>query len=179
MNWESIQKIANLVSGALIVLIGLRKISRTGGARDLDGGRVEFSPGVLTYLEPILVFIPPALATFGALRHRAYDREQEMFAALIGCAVLLRVFALPGTIIASWEGLEQVYWFRFEKRMRWGEVAKIEIGKSGSPVTVISIDGTKIVHSMFLADQPRFLQELQRHCRPDLLQDSQSVLGLK
>jgi hypothetical protein len=46
-------------------------------------------------------------------------------------------------------------------------------------VTVISMDGTKIVHSIFLADQPNFLRELEEHCRADLFEDSQSVLGLK
>jgi hypothetical protein len=38
-------------------------------------------------------------------------------------------------------------------------------------VTVTGKDGTKIIHSPMLADRPRFLLELKRHCGEELPPD--------
>jgi hypothetical protein len=109
MNWKAIQEIANIVSGILIACIGLRRMARTGDARELDGGRVEFAPDWFAGLEPFVVLLPPSLATFGALRHGIHNTHELQLSALIGCAALAQMFSLPGTIVTSWEGLEQVY----------------------------------------------------------------------
>lgn len=77
---------------------------------------------------------------------------------------------VPGTIVVADDGLEQRYWFRMDKRIGWKNIEEIKSVK-WSTVTITGTDGTKIVHSPMLADRPRFLLELKRHCGEELPPD--------
>jgi hypothetical protein len=88
-----------------------------------------------------------------------------------GLAAVALILDLPASIVVSAEGLEQIYWFRRRKRIRWNDIVEIESGQKDGTVTITSADGTKIVHSRFLADRRRFLLELKQYCGDELPQD--------
>ena len=84
-----------------------------------------------------------------------------MASLLFAVGVLL--FNLPGTVVVAHDGIEQHFWLRGEKRIRWGEIAEIKNRKSAGRLTIIGSDGTKIVYSEKLGDRPRFLEEIEKH----------------
>lgn len=78
---------------------------------------------------------------------------------------------LPGTIVVSGEGIEQQYWLRKNKRIRWGNIVEIDSDPKDRRVTIQAADGTKIDHSFFHSGRQRFLQELKQHCGSELPED--------
>ena len=81
------------------------------------------------------------------------------------------LFEFPGSVVVTGDGLEQIYWFWRNKHIRWNDIVEIESGQKDRTVTITSANGTKIVHSRFLADRPRFLLELKEHCGEELPPD--------
>jgi hypothetical protein len=90
---------------------------------------------------------------------------------LISSALFMVLFYIPETIVVTDEVVEQVYWLRGNKRIRWNEIVEINSGKTDKLVTITGADGTKIIHSLRLADRERFLQELKQHCGENLPPD--------
>jgi hypothetical protein len=171
MNWKSVQEAANIISSVLIVWASIRRSGTAGSAKVLSDGRVEFPPDWFAYWELPLVVVPTAVATIEALHHRIHSTDQLLFSAAIGFAALAQLFSHPGTIVVTREGLEQIYWLRPRKRVRWGEIAEIKTSKGRGAVVITSGDGTKIVHSFHLVDRPRLLLELKEHCGSELPPD--------
>lgn len=72
------------------------------------------------------------------------------------------LFSLPGTLIVTSEGIEKRFWLRSNKKMLWGEITTITVGKYRVEIT--DANRKKISHESFNLDRERFLFELKRHC---------------
>jgi hypothetical protein len=105
------------------------------------------------------------------LRHGLGNPWEALIGASFGLGALAFLIELPATIVAGSDGLEQVYWFRRNKRIGWGEIVEINTGEKSRVVTITGADGTKIIHSRQLTDRPRLLLELKRHCGDNLPPD--------
>jgi hypothetical protein len=146
----------------------LRGHRRARSAKDVGDGTVEFSPDPFTYIAwPLIVFLP-AWAAINELRHGSGAWWQLLAPAAILFAAAAEMFSFPGTIVVSHDAIEQRFWLRGEKRIRWGEIVEIkEHGKPG-PLVVTATDGTKINFSDRLPDRPRFMVEIEKYCRGSL-----------
>jgi hypothetical protein len=131
-------------------------------------GKVEFHPmwlGVLawTYVAARMCFIAA-----GYLRH---GLGEPLTGALLGLGSVGSIFMLPGTVLLTDSGLQEVFWLWRNTRIRWDEIVEINTEKKDSAVTVIGADKTRIIHSGRLPDRPRFLLEIKRHCGENLPAD--------
>jgi hypothetical protein len=119
----------------------------------------------LTTLLPLSILgLLPAWDTFHRFsRHHSGDLFGELALAIMLFLVGAELFRLPGTVKVVSGGIEQHFWLRGEKRIRWGEITGIKDGVFGGSLTITGTDGTKIVYSDKLADRPRFLEELERY----------------
>ncbi|HTW60340.1 MAG TPA: hypothetical protein VMD55_00955 [Terracidiphilus sp.] len=158
--------------------LGDLRINR-GTARMIAGGRLEFSRArwaIVRWLWEIWFW---GIGTIGlAIQiHRGHMGWPLLYLALFPVLFVHALVSFPGSIVMQTEGIEQVYWLRSNKKIRWMEISAIRRSDKGREITIVGTDGTEIVHSRRLADQPRFLRELRAHCRTDLLQDFQSGNG--
>lgn len=104
-----------------------------------------------------------------AQRHASFG--DFLSPTISGFIALYLLVSVPGTVLAGDDGLEKVYWLRKNKRIRWEDIETIETdGKNMmfSMITITGTDGTEIIHSWLLADRPRLLLEIQKHCAKDL-----------
>jgi hypothetical protein len=88
-----------------------------------------------------------------------------------GLSALVLFRMLPATIVVGDQGVEQEYWLASSLRLGWKEIIEIDTGRLRQTVTIKSLGGTKITHSLQLADRPRFLAELKRRCGEELPED--------
>lgn len=168
MIWKALLRAANLVSALLLAWMHLRGPGRAHSAKDLGDGWVEFSPDPLTYLAWPLIVLLPAWAAINELRRGSGEWWQLMAPVLILVVAAAEMFSFPGTIVVSHDAIEQHFWLRSAKRVRWGEIAEIkEHGKPG-PLVITASDGTKISFSDRLPDRLRFMAEIEKHCRGNL-----------
>jgi hypothetical protein len=141
---------------------------RGHSAKDLGDGRVEFSPDPLTYCAWPLIALLPAWAAINELRRGSSDWSQLMGSVVVLLLAATEMFSFPGTILVSQEGIEQHFWLRGEKRIRWGDVAEIKEQGTRGPLTIHASDGTRVDFSGRLPDRPRFLAEIEKYCRGNL-----------
>jgi hypothetical protein len=168
MIWKPWLRAANFVSVLLLGWMHLRGHSPARSAKDLGDGTVEFSPDPLTYLAWPLIVLLPAWAAFNELRRGSGEWWQLLGPVLILVAAAAEMFSFPGTIVVFHDAIEQHFWLRSEKRIRWGEIEEIkEHGKPG-PLVITASDGTKINFSDRLPDRSRFMAEIEKHCRGNL-----------
>ena len=171
MIWKPTREIANLVSSFLLVFVGMRKNGKMRSAKDDGGGRVEFAPDPLIYLAwPLIVFLP-AWAAINDLQLHAGRPWGVLFPAAILAAAAMELFRFPGTVVVAYDGIEQHFWLRGEKRIRWGEISEIKESETAKTLTIIGADGTKIVFSSRLADPQRFREEIGKHYHGVMPQD--------
>ena len=168
MNWKVVHEAANLLAVLAGLVVYFRKSTTQGTARVRDDKAVVFAPEWVSYLELPLVLLPPVLASLAAEHYGVHSREDLFTSAAITFAAVAYLFAFPGTIVATWEGLEQLYWLRPEKRIRWDEIAEIKSGGNTGTLTIKKADGTAIVHSVRLPDRERLLDEIRLHCGSNL-----------
>jgi hypothetical protein len=90
-----------------------------------------------------------------------------------GVSLLLDV---PGDILVGPEGLEQKFWIRRNRFIRWDEIADVDTYERDPKITIKSDDGAMIVHSSRLPDRSRFLGEIQQHCAVDQTSESPGEL---
>jgi hypothetical protein len=137
-------------------------------AKDLGDGRVEFSPDPLTYFAwPLIAFLP-AWAAINELRRGLGGWSRLMGSVVVLLLAATEMLSFPGTITVSQAGIEQHFWLRSEKRIRWGDVAEIKEQGARGPLTIQASDGTKIDFSGRLPYRPRFLAEIEKHCSGNL-----------
>ncbi len=170
--------LAHLALDLALIWALFGRAGKRGAAATLNDGRVKFAPdwiGLWAY--PLTIVYLVLLAMRGLLQ--SHERPWDFIApAVLGLFALLLLFFFPGEVIISSDGLEEVYWFRKNKRIRWKDIAEIETDKKNTRFSIVSVtgvDGTSIVHSWLLADQPRLLIEIQRHCGEDLPPDFHSA----
>ncbi len=163
----------------VFVIVRIGTVGNRRPALVLGEGRIEFAQHWTTIWAMLLmtgfmarsVFISLELIRNSPVMQRWNIPWNFVFLALFGLAAVAIIFDLPASIVVSAEGLEQVYWFRRRRRIRWNDIVEIESGRRDRAVTIIGADGTKIVHSPFLADRQRFLLELKKHCGEELPPD--------
>jgi hypothetical protein len=139
-------------------------------ARVIHDGRIEFTPHRYIILEWLLLIYCCFSTATRDYMHGDGNSLSFIVSACFGVASLSLLFSFPATIIVADDGLEQRYRFRKDKQIGWKDIEEIKSVK-WSTVTVTGKDGTKIIHSPMLADRPRFLLELKRHCGEELPPD--------
>ncbi len=154
---------------AMLVLFGGRGSKRS--ARDRSDGSIEFAPSRIAFGAWLLLVAYLAHTTIGFFEHSHGQPFALVNVATAGFLTLAILFSFPGTLIITADGLQQVFWFWRNKRIRWEEIVEINTGKKDRSVTITGANGTKILHTRQLADRPRFLFELKRHCGANLPQD--------
>lgn len=176
MIWKSLLWIAHESYWVVFVLVVVTPFTgNRRSARVLDG-RIELGPSRIDlYTWPMLgayLFF----AAMNRLKHSLGKPLDFVTAASLGLLAFMFLFSSPGKIVITDDGLQQIYWFRRNKRIQWDEIVEIRTSKKGEVVTIVSADGTKIVHSPQLADGPLLLQEIKRYCSdnlpPDFLDES-------
>jgi len=184
MIWNLLNWVVNFlfwIALAWIVLgiVGIGMVGNRRPARIIDEGRVEFAPHWFTFCAWLLFIIFMAKSIL--IHSKEYRNIPWMqnwnvpwnfvFLAYLGLVAVGILYDLPASIVVSEEGLEQVYWFRRRKRIRWKDIVEIESRQKDHTFTITSTDGTKIVHTGFLADRPRLLLEIKQHCSDELPPD--------
>jgi hypothetical protein len=140
-------------------------------AAALREGRIEFTPNRRAY------FLWPALVAYliyaagEQLRHSHWYLFDTVGTVGVVTVTVMIIGEFPATIAVTADGLEQIYWFRRNKRIGWREIVEINTGEKSRTVTITGADGTKIVHSRQLADRPRLLMEIKQYCGENLPPD--------
>ena len=173
MIWKTIQWIIHLLFWIAVVLVLAGMLKNRGAAKILTGGQIEFAPRWFVVWAWIFLVLRMIFIVPNYLKQGLGKPWDFVIGASLGVAVLGFLCEIPGTLIVSSGGIEQVFWLWRNKKMRWDEIVEINTGEKskGSTVTVMGADGTKIVHSGQLPDRPRFLLELRQHCGENLLPD--------
>jgi hypothetical protein len=168
MIWKPWLRAANILSALLLAWMHFRGPGRGHSAKDLGDGRVEFSPDPLTYFAWPLITLLPAWVTINELRRGLGDWSRLMAPAIILLLAVSEMFSFPGSIVVSHEGIDQHFWLRGQKRIRWGEVTEIREGRANSSLSITASDGTRIDFTGRLPGLPRFLAEIGKYCRGNL-----------
>jgi len=174
MIWKTLHWAPHLVFWVALAVLALSLSGRVNNrrlAKVLDGGGVEFAPSWIGVWAWIFVALRLALDAEKDLRKGMAHPWGFAAGALLEVAVLGSLFALPGTIVVTRHGLEKVYWLRRNTCIRWNEIVEINTGEKSGTVTIVGGDGTRIIHSREMADRPRLLLELKRHCGENLPSD--------
>ena len=149
----------------LAILIFLGRIGNRGSAHFSDG-KVSFPPSRAS-LGSELVLIGFLLQS--AVRHllRSHGSAMDWVAqgALLVCSLAM-LTTLPGTIVVTDEGLEQLYWFRRRVRLPWDQIVEVKLNPH--TIAIQGEDGTRVVHTGQQVDRARLLVELKHHCGDDL-----------
>jgi hypothetical protein len=174
MIWKVVLGLARLAFDLALIWMLFGRAGKRGSAKVRSGGRVEFAPdwiGLGAY--PLTIAYLIWLAGRGLI-HGHGTLSDVIVPCAFGLIALSLLFSFPGAVVATGDGLEAVYWFRKNKHIRWDDIAAIEADKKrfmSSTITIIGADGTKIDHSSLLADRPRLLQEIRKHCAENLPPD--------
>lgn len=141
-------------------------------AQILNDKRIEFAPKKLAVLGSILIAVYFAYFTIANLVKHWHETPFDLLiSACVGLVSLTIVFSLPGAIVVTADGVNQLFWFRKNKHIRWVDIVEINTGKKSRAVTITGVDRTKIVHSRQLADRSRLLFEVKQHCGESLPPD--------
>ena len=175
MTWKHsiwiVYKLALWVVPAALVFIFWADASKQTRARSLNSGRIEFSPNKWAFwVWPLLVVFLLYAATV-QVKHSHWNLLDLVGA--LGCIIVavMIILPFPATLVVAPDGLEQVSWLWKNKHILWTDIVEINTGEKSRTVTITGVDGTKIVHSRQLADRPRLLLELKRHCGENLPPD--------
>lgn len=171
MIWKSPLRFVNLITIVVLVWLHWRGSENQGQAKILSDGRVEFPPSSFAAAAWLAIVAPSVLAAIGAWRHGLHEPRDFWTTAGVWLIAFLEIVSFPGTIVVTRDGLEQVYWLQWNRCIRWSDIVEIKTGKGGGTVSITSTEGTKIVHTGQLADRPRLLLELKRHCGSELPRD--------
>jgi len=178
MVWRPIELVLLLLLCVVLFLLPLLLIFwlhfgdlwNRGRAKMMKDDRVEFPPGRLAVVRWLwMLWICGGGAVGATLEaYRVHNSWYFALSALAGLAFFGTLFSFPETVATTREGVEQIYWFRRNKRIRWIDIAEVGITGKCRRIAVRGIDGTEIVHSRKLADRSRFLTELRQHCESKL-----------
>lgn len=171
MSHKVLFRLLYLIFDIALIWMLFGRMGKRGTVKVRDDGRAEFSPdwiGLSAY--PLIIAYSTWLAIGDLIRH--HEALFDFLNPLVFASVALSLFfTFPGTLVSGPGGLEEVYWFRKNKQIRWEDVEEIETDEgnvSFSTVTVRSAHGVRIVHSGLLADRKGFLQEIEKHCGENL-----------
>jgi hypothetical protein len=159
-----------LVDVALLWML-FGRAGKRGPAKVHSNGRVEFAPDWIGLSAFPLTVVYLVGSSVKAVLHN-HGRPNDFFSPIVlTAAALYLLLTFPGTLLTSNSGIEQAYWFRKNKRIRWSEIVEVETDKNGgrfTSVTVTDAHGIQVIHSSLLADRERFMIEIEKHCRENL-----------
>lgn len=167
MIWKLLTGFLILLFGFVIVWMAFSLFGSRRPARVINEGRIEFAPSRLAIWAWLYIIGFLATPAIKELTHHHGNQWAPMVVTCFGLAALSIVSSFPETIAVTDEGLEQIYWLQKNKRIRWDEIEEIKAERWGT-ITITGKDGTRIAHNVFLADRPRFLQEIKEHCGDEL-----------
>lgn len=173
MTWNALSWVAPKllwIAPLLAFLILIADLGKPKFAGDLDG-RIKFAPSRMELAAWAVIFICLMIGAIDSFRHSRGQILNLLSAAAPALLVLVAASSVPGTIIITTDGLQQIYWFSRTKRIRWEEIVEINTGKKNRTVTITGANRTKIIHSRQLPDRARLLSELKRHCGENLPPD--------
>lgn len=171
MIWKVIHWSASFLCWVALTLLIANRVPNRRTATVRANGNVEFAPSWFGMWLLIYVAIWMGFITWGYLRHGMVEPLRFAIGILLGLTSAGLVSVLPGSVLVTDSGLEQVFWLWRNKRIRWEEIVVINTERKGSAVTIIGADKTRIVHSSQLPDRPRFLLEIRQHCGDNLPAD--------
>jgi hypothetical protein len=58
--------------------------------------------------------------------------------AVSGMIALYILIPIPGTVVSSDDGLEAVFWFRKNKRIRWHDIEQIETDRESKLFSIVA-----------------------------------------
>jgi hypothetical protein len=168
MIWKILLWIPQLLFWGALAWIIFGLFGNRRPARVLNGDRIEFAPHWI-YIWAWLYII--GFMAWSAASSFLQSQGSSWIYLCFGLAALEILSDYPATIIATEEGIEQIYWFHRHKHICWKDIVEIETGLKERAVTIVGLDGTKIVHSTMLASRSRLLLELKQHCSENLPPD--------
>jgi|ERR1035437_342595 hypothetical protein len=171
MIWKVIHWSIDFLFWVALALFIASMISNRRSATVRASGTVEFAPRWFGVWALMYVAMRMCFITWGYLQHGLTEPLTFVTGVLLGLTSVGLVSGLPGTVLVTGSGLEEVIWLWRNKRIRWEEIVEINTERKGSAVTVIGADKTKIIHSSRLPDRPRFLLEIKRQCGENLPAD--------
>jgi len=149
------------------LLIGLLKQNR-GSATLQPNGEVHFAPRWWFVCSWVFITIRMGFIGSRYLRSGLNDCLQVAIGLVVCVSVVVGLLAVPGTIKATSEALEEVRWIGRNTKIRWAEIEEIDAEKRGSTVTVVGSGHRKIIFTNVYPDRPRFLLAITQHCSNDL-----------
>lgn len=165
----------NLITGvvlyllAVIALIVLSRLTqkeagRNRKARELAGGELEFAPdAVAQNAARVLIGLFTLLGLSSLVQ--AVVNHHGLIAGLLFVGLgLVLARLLPGTIVLTGAGLEQMFWLGKPKQMRWKDVQVVNVHEKKRRVAISGRGGVRIVQYKQLPDMERLLAELAAHC---------------
>ena len=171
MIWRVIHWSVSFFFWIALALLITSMASNRSSATVRSSGKLEFAPRWFGVWALIYVAIRMGFIAWGYVRHGLGEPLTFATGALLGLTSVGLVLALPGTVLVSDSGLEEVLWSWRNKRILWEDIVEINTERKGSTVTVIGADKTKIIHSNRLPGRPRFLLEIRQHCGENLPAD--------
>jgi hypothetical protein len=147
------------------VLLFLGRIGNRGSAR-FRNGKAEFPPSPASLWSGLVIigFLLGSAVLHLIRNHGSVPDLLIQGALLVGALTLLST--VPGTILVTDEGVEQVYWIRKRVRISWDNIVEVKLDPR--TVTIQAEDGTRIVHTRQQVDRARLLVELKHHCGDEL-----------
>ena len=175
MSWTAIHWSVNLLFWVALAVVIVSMFSNRRSATVHSNDTVEFAPSWFGVWALMYVAMRMCFISWSYLRHGVTEPLTFVTGALLGLSSVGLVFALPGTVLATNSGLEEITWLWRNKRIRWDKIVEINTERKGSTITVVGADETKIIHSRRLPDRSRFLLEIRRHCGENLPADFPGV----
>lgn len=168
MIWKLLPEIGRLLFWFALAWVLFGLVFNRRSARVINEGRVEFARDPIAICAWLFIIGFMASPATRRLAHSPENPWDIVILASLGLAALSIPFSFAGTIIANSDGLDQLYWFRRKKHIRWKDIDEIKTGAKNGLVTITSADGTQIIHSPKLAGRRQFMLEIQQHCGDDL-----------
>lgn len=140
-------------------------------ATELGDGRIEFRPKKIAYSAWLMIVVFLAYETTELFLHSQWKPLNLAIAICLGFLTLAFLHSFPGTVVITDDTIQQIFWFRRNKRVGWEYIVEINTGGKSRTVTITDADGNKIVHSNQLPDRSRLLREIEKHCGDNLPPD--------
>jgi hypothetical protein len=151
---EFVRPTAEVIAGAIVALCLLADASKHRKANTSVTDRIEFTPNrraTAAWLIMAAYFVYLVPVQFRRMGGNLLSVVTAVCFASIAIALLT---SFPGTILIDSRGLQQKFWARRNKRIRWADIVEINTGERSRTVTITGTDGTKIVHSRQFAGSP-------------------------
>jgi uncharacterized integral membrane protein len=112
--------------------------------------QLRYDRGLMTGPEPVFHLLVAALRLTVAV-------------GIVWIAITM-LLELPGTITVNSAEIQQSFWLRRKRKIRWEDISTIAADKGLNEIEIEGSDRSKIIHSRLHTDGPRFISEVKRHC---------------